>query len=169
METQVHTIICTAPVSADKLEDIKTATARDEQLSVLRHISQTGWPETRRKCSTLRRDFWNHRDEITKVDGVFLKGEKIIVPYKLRKDMLRHIHTGHFGVEKSKHRAREIMFWPGMGKQIEETVMKCDICQTHGRSNQKEPHAHTGSSREPMADCINRFILLELRELYCNM
>lgn len=38
--------------------------------------------------------------------------------------MLKCIHTGHFGVEKSKHRARDVMFWPGMGQQIEERVKK---------------------------------------------
>lgn len=53
--------------------------------------------------------------------------------------MLQRIHTGHLGVEKSKHRARNIMFWPGMNKQIEEMVTNCDICQTHRSSNQKEP------------------------------
>lgn len=49
METQVHTVISTAPVSADRLEDIKTATAQDEQLSALRNVIRTGWPETRRR------------------------------------------------------------------------------------------------------------------------
>lgn len=38
METQVHTIISAAPVSADRLDDIKTATAQDEQLSTLRQV-----------------------------------------------------------------------------------------------------------------------------------
>lgn len=57
----------------------------------------------------------------------------------LRLHMLKCIHTGHFGVEKSKHRARDVMFWPGMGQQIEETVKRFDICQSHRSSNTKEP------------------------------
>lgn len=139
METQVHTIVRAAPVSTEKLEDIKTATAQDEQLLALKHIIRSGWPETRKKCPTLVSEYWNHRDEITETDGLLLKGERIIIPRSLRKDMLQRIHTGHFGVEKSKHRARDIMFWPGMSKQIEETVSKCAICQTHRSSNPKEP------------------------------
>lgn len=31
------------------------------------------------------------------------------------------------------------MFWPGMNQQIEETVTKCDICETHWNTNTKEP------------------------------
>ena len=53
--------------------------------------------------------------------------------------MLQRIYTGHFGVEKSKHRARDIVFWPGMGQQIEATVGRCEICQTHSNANTKEP------------------------------
>jgi len=31
------------------------------------------------------------------------------------------------------------MFWPGMGKEIENIVKKCSICLTHRPSNTKEP------------------------------
>lgn len=139
METQVHTVISTAPVSADRLDDIKTATAQDDQLSTLKQVIRSGWPETRKQCHPLVSEYWNHRYEITEADGILLKGEKIIIPNKLRKHMLQCIHTGHFGVEKSKHRARDIMFWPGMCQQIEAIVMNCDICQTHRNANTKEP------------------------------
>lgn len=128
METQVHTVISTAPVSTDRLNNIKTETAQDEQLSKLKQVIRSGWPETRKQCHPLVSDYWNHRDEITEADGILLKGEKIIIPHKLGPHMLKCIHTGHFGVEKSKHRARDIMVWPGMGQQIEETVQQCDIC-----------------------------------------
>ena len=43
------------------------------------------------------------------------------------------------GMEKTKHRARDIIFWPGMSKQIEEIVAKCSTCQERSRVNQKEP------------------------------
>ena len=121
------------------MNDIRTATAQDEQLSTLKQVIWSGWPETRKKCHPHVSEYWNHRDEITEADGILLKGEKIIIPHSLRPHMLRCIHTGHFGVEKSKHRARDVMFWPGMSQQIEETVKQCDICQTHRSANTKEP------------------------------
>lgn len=102
----MQTVISNAPVSADRLDDIKAATAQDEQLSTLKRVIRSGWPETRKRCHPLISEYWNHRDEITEADGILLKGEKIIIPHKLRPYMLKCIHTGHFGVEKSKHRAR---------------------------------------------------------------
>ncbi|KAK3727484.1 hypothetical protein QZH41_006425 [Actinostola sp. cb2023] len=66
-------------------------------------------------------------------------GESIVVPQALRKDVLAQIHEGHLGIERSKQRARELVFWPGMSKQIEDTVANCSICQELRNSNTKEP------------------------------
>ena len=76
METQVHTVISTMPVSTDRLGDLKIATAEDEQLSALKHVIRSGWPEMRKKFPLLISDYWNHRDEITEAGGILLKGEK---------------------------------------------------------------------------------------------
>ncbi|KAL1261470.1 hypothetical protein QQF64_006735 [Cirrhinus molitorella] len=54
-------------------------------------------------------------------------------------NMLSRIHASHLGIEKSKQRARDIMFWPGMGKEIEIMISKCSICLTYHLSNTKEP------------------------------
>ncbi|RXN08426.1 sec1 family domain-containing 2-like protein [Labeo rohita] len=53
--------------------------------------------------------------------------------------MLQRIHESHLGIVKCKERARDVMFWPGMAKQIEDVVLKCAICNTFRRSNTKEP------------------------------
>lgn len=53
--------------------------------------------------------------------------------------MLSRVHASHLGVEKTKQRAHDIMFWPGMGKEIENIVRKCSICLTYHPSNTKEP------------------------------
>ena len=53
--------------------------------------------------------------------------------------MLCSIRSSHLGVEKCKRRARDIMFWPGMAAQIQDTVANCHICNTHQRNNTKEP------------------------------
>lgn len=59
--------------------------------------------------------------------------------HSLRADMLSRIHTGHLGIEKCKRQARDILFWPGMGKQIEALVESCNICLERHNSFQKEP------------------------------
>ncbi|KAK7885968.1 hypothetical protein WMY93_025589 [Mugilogobius chulae] len=93
----------------------------------------------RRHCPPLAQEYWNHRDEISEAEGIMFKGEKIIVPQSLRQDMLDRIHAGHMGVEKCKNRARDLLFWPGMGQQIETLVGQCSICQERRSANTKEP------------------------------
>ena len=43
------------------------------------------------------------------------------------------------GIVKCKQLAREILYWPGMNKQIEDTVSKCATCQQHRHYQVKEP------------------------------
>ena len=49
-------------------------------------------------------------------DGLMFLGEILIVPPRLRKDMLNLNHESHQGIDKSKERAREVMYWPGMAR-----------------------------------------------------
>lgn len=42
-------------------------------------------------------------------------------------------------MEKCKNRAREILFWPNMSKDIENLVSNCEICLKYQKANSKEP------------------------------
>ncbi len=53
--------------------------------------------------------------------------------------MLDKIHISHMGVDKCLKRARDVMFWPNMTKDITDFVLKCSICLEHRNSNCKEP------------------------------
>ena len=67
------------------------------------------------------------------------KGERVIVPKSMQKEMLAVIHSSHLGVEKCKRRARDVLYWPGMNSEIEDVVSRCQVCSTYQRSNPKEP------------------------------
>lgn len=139
MEAQVHTVITSVPVSDKRLSEIREATSLDSQLIALKRATLDGWADTRTHCPPIIQEFWNHRDEISEIDGIMFKGEKIIIPRKLRENMIERIHSSHMGVEKSKNRARDLIFWPGMGKAIEAAVEACSVCQERRSANPKEP------------------------------
>lgn len=79
------------------------------------------------------------RDELSVIDGVLLKGRRIVVPSPKRQQMNELIHEGHMGIEKCKRRVREVMYWPYMNRDIETKVQCCGICQQHRYKQQKEP------------------------------
>ena len=53
--------------------------------------------------------------------------------------MLNLIHESHLGMEKCKLRARSVMYWPGLSRDVEEMIAKCAICAKFRRNNQREP------------------------------
>jgi len=53
--------------------------------------------------------------------------------------MLQRIHSGHQGpVACSKH-ARDVIFWPGMTKEVLHLASQCAICNEYAAKQQKEP------------------------------
>ena len=72
------------------------------------------------------------------------KGESVILPESMRTEMLQIIHGSHLGIEKCKCGARDVIHWPGMSSQIEDTVSSCQVCSIHTReATQKTSFFHT--------------------------
>ena len=69
--------------------------------------------------------------ELTEVNGIVLRGNRIRIPRELRSEMLARLHTGHLGISKCRERARQSMWWPGMSTEIGKMIQKCDICNKH--------------------------------------
>ena len=53
--------------------------------------------------------------------------------------MLNRLQSSHFGIEKTKKRGREAMYWPGMTSDIENMISQCNKCLKIRKSMQKEP------------------------------
>ncbi len=135
----VNLIMSNLPVSEPKLKEIRNATEQDTTMMRLKNTIRSGWPEKRSQVHQDLRDYWSYRDELCEAEGIILKGGKIVIPSSLKEDMLKIIHSSHLGVVKNKQRARDILFWPQMGRDIEEVVSKCQICLECQPSNPREP------------------------------
>lgn len=53
----------------------------------------------------------------------------MILPKKLRSEALNTAHRGHPGITTMKNLLRLGVWWPGMDREIEETVRSCPSCQ----------------------------------------
>ena len=135
----VSLVIDNLPVSDPKLEAIRVATERDPTMTKLQDTIRRGWPERKSEIPQELNGYWNFREELSEAEGIILKGDKIVIPVSLRKEMLEKIHSSHLGMVKCKQRARDALFWPGMGKNIEDVISQCDTCLQCQPSNPKEP------------------------------
>ena len=129
--------------SEEKQQELKTATDTDTEFQILREQIIKGWPDTRNKAPPEARPYWDYREELTVYEGILFKGEKVMIPKSMRDGILKLIHSSHQGIVRSKQLARDVLFWSGMNKQIEEMISKCSICQSMRNAQQKEPMIST--------------------------
>ena len=57
----------------DVIHDIRLETAKDDELSLLKHIVTTGWPEQIREVPKEVQPYWTFREELTVENGLLLK------------------------------------------------------------------------------------------------
>ena len=103
-----------AQVSDPMWENIATQTKDDEELKDVLNAMHFGWESDHAQSL---KPYYHFRGDITEIDGVLVKGPKVIIPKTLQGDMLKKIHEGHLGIEKCQARARQVMYWPNINKR----------------------------------------------------
>ena len=121
---------------------LREETRSDPALSQLYHTITHGWPTNRNLLPDLVKPYWGYRDELTIQNGIIYKGTIVLVPPTMRKEMLGKIHTNHFGAESNIRMAREVLFWPGMRKSIQDMCEACSTCAKYNTTAPKEPMKH---------------------------
>ncbi len=53
--------------------------------------------------------YWSHRADIHVGDGNLLKGEQILIPKPMQKEMFKRLHQGHHRMMKCIARAQQSM------------------------------------------------------------
>ena len=68
-----------------------------------------------------------------------MKSQQLLIPRSLRSNMLKIVHVGHMGVEKTLKRARDVHFWPRISCDITQLVLNSPTCLKYRNSNPKDP------------------------------
>ena len=139
MEYAVHSMVRDLAVSEGRKQEIRAATQADPALCKLMKYIMTEFPSHKTLLDAEVRDLWNQRDQLHVADGILFCDDRILVPRSMRKTILDKLHESHIGIVKTKERARKLVFWPGMSRDIEEYILKCKVCQKYQPNNQKEP------------------------------
>ena len=62
----------------------------------------------------------------------------MIIPTALRQVIKERLHHGHIGIQRTRARARQVMFWPGLNDEITDMISKCSACIENQAYQQKE-------------------------------
>ena len=120
------------------LEDVNKATSLDEELQKIKLAVETG------KMNELHNDpkmtrYKKVMNEFSVVDGIVLKGRKIVIPKSLQKRIVKLGHEGHQGTVRCKQYLRSRVWFSGLDKAIEEEVKGCIPCQAATSAKHREP------------------------------
>ena len=103
-QTLPSTIYLCLPVTVD---NVRGESQRDPVLSQVHEMVTKGW----QSCHvTVLYPFYARRDEITVHSGCLMWGIRVIVPPKLRPQVLVELHQGHLGVVKMSTLARNYIW-----------------------------------------------------------
>lgn len=136
---QVQMIVNNLPMSYNKLTLIKRETKRDTDFAKLLEYIKTEWPPHKHDVLESLRIYWSIKELLFTVDDVIFKDDLVVIPPNLRKQMLDIVHEGHQGIDRCKRRARQVLYWPNMSRDIEQYVRRCAVCQECSNAPPKEP------------------------------
>nr|XP_037273548.1 uncharacterized protein LOC119165480 [Rhipicephalus microplus] len=126
-------------VSDRRLSQVLQETDQDPVMVKLRQYASSQWPESKADVSSELRCYWSFRDELHTQDGLVFRSNRLIIPAKMRSEVLACLHAAHGGAEKMKARARAVLFWPSINSDLEEVARRCETCQKHKPRNRRLP------------------------------
>ena len=89
------------PICDERLRQIRRATEDDESLQLLKTCDP-------HRLARFQRPY---------------KGERVVIPQCIRRDMLKRIHSSHIGVEGCLKRARVCLYWPRMSTEVKRAYI----------------------------------------------
>ncbi|XP_066511013.1 uncharacterized protein K02A2.6 [Hoplias malabaricus] len=115
------------PVTAHQ---VKQATRTDPVLSKVLDCLMRGQSLQTLAAVPEFQPYFSRGKELTVTSGCLLWGMRVIIPHKLRRPVLKELHSGHCGIVRMKELARSYFWWPGLDREIEETAKSCPSCQS---------------------------------------
>ena len=135
---QVNLVTQSLRCTPDKMQWLQDLTSQDDNLVLLGGVVKQGWPKIIQDLPPELKPFWTSCEVITIAGGLLLKGDRIIVPEKARKEILEQIHCGHLGIQKCLQQAKATVYWPGLYDELKTLISSCTVCLKYSPANCKD-------------------------------
>ena len=86
--------------------------------------------------------------ELTVGNGLLMHGHQIMVPKAHQAETLGKLHEGHQEIVRCHLRAKTLVWWPGLSRQLTEFIKKCSECARQAIPS-KEPLIPTSLPEYP--------------------
>ncbi|KAJ1526442.1 hypothetical protein ONE63_009576 [Megalurothrips usitatus] len=130
VELHARAVVADLPVADPVLRMVQEGQQRDAVTQAVLRCVHEGWPHPRAVTVDLA-PYHRERANLAAVDGILVRGDRLVIPESLRADMLGRLHAGHLGETKCLGRARASVWWPGVSEDVRRTCADCEICAQH--------------------------------------
>ena len=143
----VRFVAVTATPRAMTTREIEEASSEDREFVELHQCIKNGnWKGDQHKqyipvCS-----------ELCVIGKLILRDTRIVIPTKLRPQVLSLAHEGHPGIVSMKQRLRSKVWWPGIDREAERFCKTCHGCQLVSSPSNPEPIKSTPLPSGPWQD-----------------
>lgn len=128
MEAHVNLIITDMEINDNLLSKIKEKTEKDPDLIELKRVILQRWPNNNKQIKNNIKIYTKYKDDLTTINGIICKGQTILVPNALRKEMLIKLHYKHLGLNKGIALANSCVFWPTIKNELKQIIENCPTC-----------------------------------------
>ena len=113
---------------------LRKESSRDPTLTKVMRFTREGWPE-KKDGDDLAEKFCKIANSLSVCHGCLLYRAQVVIPNKLRRQVLDLLHKCHFGIERMKQLARTDVYWPKIDSNILYLCQQYSTCAGH----QSEP------------------------------
>ena len=107
----------------------QNAIAAGPKLLALSQMIIGGWPQDAYDVTKILMKYFSHASTLTVEDGYILWSEALLIPKSEWAQVLQQLHDRQWGITKMNLWAKNVIYWSGMTKDIEQMIYSCNICQ----------------------------------------
>lgn len=86
------------PVKDETLCQIQNLSQEDAILKTLACVIKQGWPESKLYLPLEVQDHFPFKEELTLQNGVIFKGDRVVIPFQMRAELKRKLHSSYLGI-----------------------------------------------------------------------
>ena len=130
---QDFNMVCTVKLVSRQLNPtdpglMAKESSKDPIISTVMRYTKEGWPQD---SSEETKHYKKNESSLSVDSGCLFLGSRIVIPDRLRDEVLKLLHLGHFGMQRMKQLARTVVYWPHINEDIEKLCRSCISCAEH--------------------------------------
>ena len=139
-EAAVHAHFADKSTEDLQLHEVRNTQHTDPQLSRVADCVRCVWPDSLAEVDDLAKPFWPTRHQLYLANplpghSLLLMNSRTVILPSLQKKILLTLHEGHQGIDKTRCRARDSVFWPGIDREIKDMIKRCHQCLSSASSS----------------------------------